>query len=154
MIVEVDVEAAGWTAAMPDAEARVRAAVAAALAQADQPEEGTLSVLLTDDATVKDLNARFRGKDRPTNVLSFPSPANPAGHLGDIALAYETCAREAVEQGKTLSAHLSHLAAHGTLHLLGLDHEDDAEAEVMEGVERAVMARLGLPDPYAADRAA
>ena len=105
-------------------------------------------VLLTDDVAVQALNARFRGKDQPTNVLSFPTPPNPEQHLGDVALAYQTCAREAAEQGKALAAHLQHLVAHGVLHLLGYDHIGDDEAEAMEGLERVVLAGLGVPDPY------
>ena len=100
---------------------------------------------------MQDLNARFRGKDNATNVLSFPAPESARPHLGDVALAYGVCAREAAEQGKTLAAHLTHLTAHGVLHLLGYDHEAEAEAEVMEGLERAVLADLGFPDPYETD---
>ena len=107
-----------------------------------------LVVLLTDDAAVRDLNARFRGKDAPTNVLSFPAPANPEGHLGDVALAFGVCTREAAEQGKALGRHLQHLVVHGVLHLLGYDHMSDDEAEAMEGLERIVLAGLGAPDPY------
>lgn len=109
---------------------------------------GAIVILLTDDATVRDLNARFRGKDSTTNVLSFPAADTAHGHLGDIALAYGVCAREADQQGKTLTAHLQHLVAHGVLHLVGYDHEDDAEAQVMEDLERQVLAGLGVADPY------
>ena len=84
-----------------------------------------------------------------TNVLSFPAAANPEGHLGDISLAYGVCAREAAEQGKSLSNHLQHLVAHGVLHLLGYDHIEDGDAEVMETLERQILAGLGVPDPYA-----
>jgi probable rRNA maturation factor len=114
--------------------------------------EGSISILLTDDAALAELNGRFLGKSYPTNVLSFPAPPNPENHLGDIALAYGVCAREAAEQGKTLEQHLSHLTVHGVLHLLGYDHESDGEAEVMEALERAVLEVLGVPDPYAAER--
>ena len=107
-----------------------------------------VSILLTDDPTVHALNAQYRHQDKPTNVLSFPAADTAHGHLGDIALAYGVCAREAVEQGKTLSAHLQHLVAHGVLHLVGYDHEDDADAEVMEDLERQILAGLGLADPY------
>jgi probable rRNA maturation factor len=95
------------------------------------------------------LNARFRGKDAATNVLSFPAPGADAG-LGDVALALGVCEREAAEQGKTLADHLTHLTAHGVLHLLGYDHESDAEAEAMEARERAILAGLGVADPYGA----
>jgi probable rRNA maturation factor len=102
---------------------------------------------------VRELNARDRGQDRPTNVLSFPAetealPGEPR-LLGDLALAFATCRREAEEQGKPLAAHLTHLVVHGTLHLLGHDHDADEEAEAMEARERSLLAALGWPDPYA-----
>ena len=109
-----------------------------------------VSLLLTNDATIRDLNVRFRQQDKPTNVLSFPAPQNPDRFLGDVALAYGVCAREAQEQGKPLAHHLQHLVAHGVLHLLGYDHMSDAEADEMEGLERVVLAGLGVPDPYLA----
>ncbi len=99
---------------------------------------------------MRDLNARFRDQDKATNVLSFPAPPNPEDHLGDIALAYGVCAREAAEQGKPIGRHLQHLVVHGVLHLLGYDHMSDDEAKVMEDLERALLAGLGVPDPYAA----
>ena len=108
----------------------------------------SVTLLLTDDATIADLNRRFRQRDQPTNVLSFPAPQNPERFLGDIALAYGVCAREAREQGKPLAHHLQHLVAHGVLHLLGYDHVSDAQADEMEDLERAVLAGLGIPDPY------
>ena len=148
MTVEIEVEDVAWSPALPDVEAAVSRAAQAALVGAEA--QGDVTVLLTDDATVQDLNARFRGKDAATNVLSFPAPPTAAPHLGDVALAYGVCAREAAEQGKRLHDHLSHLVAHGVLHLLGFDHGDDAEAEEMEALERAVLAGLGVPDPYAA----
>ena len=114
--------------------------------------EGGLVVLLTDDAQVRDLNQRFRGQDKPTNVLSFPSRLNPEAHLGDVALAFGVCVAEARAQAKPLAHHLQHLVAHGVLHLVGYDHETDAEALEMEGLERVVLAGLGIPDPYAAER--
>ena len=138
---------AAWIVALPDAEAIVERAATAGLGSV----EGGLVVLLTDDATVRDLNARFRGKDRPTNVLSFPAavmPGQTPAPLGDIVLAYGVCAAEADAQGKTLTNHLTHLVVHGVLHLLGRDHEDESEAEAMEAEERAILARLGIADPY------
>ena len=140
-MIAVEIEDGAWGA---DAERVVERAAAAAL---DRP--GDLTILLTDDATVQDLNARFRGKDAITNVLSFPAAPSAAPHLGDIALAYGVCAREAAAQGKALGDHLQHLVVHGVLHLLGLDHLEDAEAEAMEARERAILARLGVADPYA-----
>ena len=148
-MIEVEIEDAAWTAAQPQAEALALAAADAALAQEGAVGEG-VSLLLTGDSQVRDLNRRFRGQDKPTNVLAFPAPQNPARFLGDVALAYGVCAREADEQGKPLAHHLQHLVAHGVLHLLGYDHVSDAQAEAMEGLERAVLAGLGIPDPYAA----
>ena len=148
-MIDVEVEDPAWAQALPEAEALTRRAAEAALAAGEAPGEG-VTLLLTDDPTVRDLNARFRGKDSATNVLSFPAPDNPERHLGDVALAFGTCAREAAEQGKPLSAHLQHLVVHGVLHLLGHDHMSDDEAEAMEGLERVVLAGLGVPDPYAA----
>jgi len=106
-------------------------------------------VLLADDSAILELNCNFRGKNTATNVLSFPAAVSARPHLGDIVLAYGVCAREAEAQGKTLAHHLMHLTVHGVLHLLGYDHESDAEAEAMEGIERAVLSKLGVPDPYA-----
>jgi probable rRNA maturation factor len=146
-VIDVEIEDAAWTVALPDAEALARAAAQAALGEGPR----SVTVLLTDDGAVRELNARFRQQDKPTNVLSFPAPPNPEDHLGDVALAYGVCAREAAEQGKPVAHHLQHLVAHGVLHLLGYDHEDDAEAEAMEGLERVVLAGLGIPDPYLAD---
>lgn len=147
-MIDIEVEDPAWTAALADAEAVVRRAAEAALAKEDVT--GGVTLLLTDDESVRELNAQFRDKDSSTNVLSFPAPPNPEDHLGDVALAYGVCAREAAEQGKPLSHHLQHLTVHGVLHLLGYDHIGDDEAEVMEDLERAVLAGLGIPDPYAA----
>ncbi|WP_374469340.1 rRNA maturation RNase YbeY [Phenylobacterium sp.] len=148
-VIDIEIEDPAWTGAQPDAEALVRrAAEAVLLSEGADGEHVTL--LLTDDTAVRELNARFRDRDAPTNVLSFPAPPNPEKHLGDVALAYGVCAREAAEQGKPLAHHLQHLVAHGVLHLLGYDHMTDEEAEAMEGLERIVLAGLGIPDPYAA----
>ncbi len=113
-----------------------------------------LSLVFSDDATVKSLNALWRGKDMPTNVLSFPAMVVKPGDrlpplLGDVVLAFETVAREAALESKTLDSHVSHLILHGFLHLLGYDHESDTEAEKMEALERAILAKLAIPDPYA-----
>jgi len=148
-LIDVEIEDPAWTTALPLAEMLARGAALAALDAEGAAHEG-VTILLADDAAVRELNARFRGKDAPTNVLSFPAPTNPERHLGDIALAYGVCAREAAEQGKPLAHHLQHLTVHGVLHLLGYDHIGDDEAEAMEGLERAVLAGLGVPDPYAA----
>lgn len=145
-MIEVEVEAA-WTADLPDAAAVAQRAAMAALGAV----QGDVVVLLTSDAAVRDLNARFRDKDRPTNVLSFPAVESAAPHLGDLVLAHGVCAEEARAQGKSLADHLTHLTVHGVLHLLGRDHEDETEAEAMEGEERAILAGLGVADPYSGD---
>lgn len=129
------------------------ATVAEALRAAAAAERavGNVSVLLGDDAGVAALNAQFRGKSGPTNVLSFPPASGECaqGFLGDIALAAETIEAEAEFQGKRFEIHAAHLAVHGFLHLLGYDHRDPAEAEAMEARERAILASLGIEDPYA-----
>jgi len=148
-VIEVEIDDEAWTSALPVAAGVVERAAAAALGAV----AGDVVVLLSDDAAVQDLNARFRGKDRATNVLSFPAPQSAAPHLGDLVLAFGVCAAEAQAQGKTLADHLSHLTVHGVLHLLGRDHEDEAEAEEMEAEERAILASLGVADPYRTDAA-
>jgi len=148
-MIEVQVEDAGWRALLPGADALAEAAAEASLAALPSTPPGDLVILLTNDAEVQDLNARFRGKDQPTNVLSFPAGDNPHGHLGDVALALGVCAAEAAAQGKPLADHLQHLVAHGVLHLVGYDHQDDGEAGTMEALEREILAALRVPDPYA-----
>lgn len=147
--IDIRIEAPGW-ASLPDAEAIVRRAVETVLADYEPDERGAVAVLLTGDAEVRCLNRDFRAKDTPTNVLSFPAAEGPGEMmLGDIALAYETCAREAAEEGKPVADHLSHLIVHGVLHLLGFDHQTPDEAEEMEAEEVEILARLGITDPYA-----
>ena len=111
-----------------------------------------LAIVLTDDSAIRQLNRLWRGVDAPTNVLSFPaatrSEADEPAHLGDIVLAYETIAREAGDEGKSLAHHVAHLVVHGYLHLLGFDHARNAEAEKMEQTERRILRRLAIPDPY------
>jgi probable rRNA maturation factor len=134
-----------------DLAAIVAPALAAAVAEAgvELPDEAEVSCLFCDDAAIRALNAQWRGIDKPTNVLSFPLPAGgPAPLLGDIVLAFETIEAEAKRDGKPLAAHVTHLVVHGFLHLIGYDHEDEAEADVMERLESRVMQRLGLGDPY------
>jgi probable rRNA maturation factor len=109
-----------------------------------------VAIVLTDDSAIRLLNRQWRGIDAATNVLSFPSE-NPRGHgpfIGDIVLARETIAREATGEHKPFAHHLAHLAVHGFLHLLGYDHEDDKDAAVMERLERKILRRLAIPDPY------
>ena len=150
-MIEVEIADPAWSAALPDAAALAEAAAAAALTEIDEAAAGDVAVLLADDAAVRGLNARFRDQDKATNVLSFPASAGTRDHAGDIALAYGVCAAEAMAQAKPLAHHLQHLTVHGVLHLFGFDHQDDAEAGLMEGLERRILARLGVPDPYAAE---
>jgi probable rRNA maturation factor len=147
--IDVVVAAKAWRAAEPRVVALSRTAALATLAL-EAASGASLTILLTDDAHQQALNTAFRGKDAPTNVLSFPAAGPAAEGLGDIALAFGVCAREAAEQGKTLAAHLQHLTSHGVLHLLGYDHESDVEAEAMEAKERVILAGLGVADPYRA----
>jgi probable rRNA maturation factor len=165
LAVDVLIEAQAWRT-LPQAEDIVRRAIAFAAASGveirgpNTPARGRagwrLCVLLGDDERVARLNGQWRGQERPTNVLSFPAPAlygagpNEKTPLGDIAIAYETLAREAEENGATVPNHLSHLVVHGFLHLLGYDHHMDDEAERMERLERDILARMGVDDPYAA----
>ena len=156
-----------WRRQLADPERICREALVATLAR--MPDSSWLagaevSVLLADDATVRRLNADYRGRDRPTNVLSFPmfedalarsAGPSPGGAvpLGDIVLAFETVRAEAQAEAKPFPHHVSHLLIHGCLHLLGYGHESATEAAVMEGLERDVLAQLGIPDPYAGDAA-
>lgn len=154
-----------WQAA--GLEALAATAARAALAHLRlPPEKYEIAVLGCDDARIAVLNADFRGKPQPTNVLSWPeedlspdeegaAPHQPEEgdvddphHLGDIALAFETCQREAAEQGKSMQDHVTHLVVHGVLHLLGYDHIRDADATLMEGLETEILGNLGLADPY------
>lgn len=111
-------------------------------------KEAEVSVVLADDNFVQGLNREYRGKDKPTNVLSFPQDPPM---LGDIVLAFETIEREASEQNKDFAAHLTHLLVHGVLHLLGYDHEDDQEASEMEGLEIEILQKMGINNPYEDD---
>jgi probable rRNA maturation factor len=145
---------AAWRQALPDVERLCReAALAAIAATGVQLGDAELSLVLTDNSEIHELNRRWRGKDAPTNVLSFPAEAErPAPDapllLGDIVLAFETVAREARTQGKRLDQHLTHLVVHGVLHLLGYDHEVEPEALRMEALETEILFGLGVPDPY------
>jgi probable rRNA maturation factor len=155
-----------WRTALPRRRAICRAAARAALAAAPagwaaNAAAAELSIVLGDDALLRRLNRQWRGKDKPTNVLSFPArdaathgTASPAGMplpLGDVILAFDTVAGEAAVQGKTLAGHLAHLVVHGVLHLLGFDHEEAAAAARMETLETQVLAGIGVADPYRPD---
>jgi probable rRNA maturation factor len=163
-VLEIAVINQNWEAA-PDWDGSADKAVRHALAKtpysllADAPSAIELSIRLTSDSEVRALNRDYRGKDKPTNVLSFPmfAPDEIAGLadsddpeilLGDIALALETCTREAAERNIPLEAHATHLIIHGVLHLLGYDHIEEDEAQAMEAIERVVLRELGLHDPY------
>jgi probable rRNA maturation factor len=164
-LVETVIEDARWEAF--GLEALAERAGRAALAGLGLPVAGfAISVMGCDDARIAALNAGFRGKPVPTNVLSWPSedrapdvvgeapdlpepgPAEDPESLGDIAIAWETCAREAEEHGKPMADHVTHLLVHGVLHLLGYDHVEDADAALMEALEVRILATLGLSDPY------
>lgn len=139
--IDIAVQAEGW----PDCALLAQTAVAAAAAQLDGPRAGELSLVLSDDAQVRVLNRDYRGKDAPTNVLSFPQEG---ALLGDIVLARETVAREAADKGASFEAHVTHLIIHGWLHLQGFDHVADADAAEMESIEIAALATLGIDNPY------
>ncbi len=154
-----------WQAVGLDALARTAATATLARLGLD-PDAHLAALLATDDAEVAALNGRFRGKPAPTNVLSWPAqplapandgvtPARPAPapfggpvELGDIALAQETCAREATDAGRSLADHATHLIVHGLLHLLGYDHTRPGDAALMEGLEVEILANLGVANPY------
>jgi probable rRNA maturation factor len=154
--VDVLVEDDRWTAALdgrPDDVVAEAVAAAARMADAAIDPGSEVSVVLTDDERIRLLNRDHRGKDRPTNVLSFPQDDPDSDSygplLGDIVVAYETVAREAVDAGLPFRHHLTHMIVHGFLHLVGYDHQDDDEAEEMERLETAILAALGIPYPYA-----
>jgi probable rRNA maturation factor len=162
--VDVLISAAAWSRALPSAAAVCRKAARAAWAGGApaalkrRAAATELSVVLATDAAIRKLNATYRGKDKPTNVLSFPAGDGnaPAAHvgapgeviLGDVVVAYGTVAKEANESGKPLKDHLSHMVVHGVLHLLGYDHEAAPDAETMESLETKILSELGVPDPY------
>lgn len=157
MTIETVIEDERWQAV--GLEALAEAAMAATMAHLNLAGEAV--VMGCDDARIAALNAEFRGKPKATNVLSFPAvelegqgpgalaPLPEVNELGDIAIAYDTCAAEAQAAGKPLAQHATHLLVHAILHLAGHDHDTEAQAAAMEGAERAILAAMGLPDPYA-----
>ncbi len=178
-MIELSIAWDGWSKDRDSAAAMARAAVAATTAvlgddapvagrvQQDAvdssagrvplPPAGEICLLLTDAEHIRTLNRDWRGRDRATNVLSFPAdepprPGGPPAFLGDIAVAREVVVAEATAQAKSLDEHFTHLVVHGVLHLLGYDHEADADATIMEDLERRVLARLGIADPYAGEK--
>ncbi len=151
--IDVNIACDGWPEEVVLA-AMAKSAFSSAMDVLELDEHFDVSLLFTNDAAVQILNRDWRGKDKPTNVLSFPAGDSPVEteveFLGDIALAFETIAREAVDEGKTFDHHVTHLLVHGFLHLCGYDHETgDNDAEEMETLERAILARLAIADPYA-----
>ncbi|WP_245424173.1 rRNA maturation RNase YbeY [Methylovirgula sp. 4M-Z18] len=154
--MDIAIESDAWNA-LGDEEALLALtarAVAAACGETKVKlkKDAELSLLFCDDAEIQTLNKQWRGFDKPTNVLSFPAAAvqdlGKAPMLGDIAIAFETCAREAKDEAKALSDHVTHLVIHGFLHLIGYDHMSEDEAQVMEDLERRSLQRLGIDDPY------
>jgi probable rRNA maturation factor len=145
--IAVIVEEPGWRELGKEFPAELRRAARLALVACKKARAGALTILLADDAKLKALNAQFRGKNKPTNVLSFPGAGGD--YLGDVAIAHGVTAREASAATKTIHDHAVHLAVHGVLHLLGYDHESAREAQVMEPLEIAILAELGIADPYA-----
>ena len=154
LAIELAEPCPAWRKALPGIEQICREAALAAIAGAGvKLGNAELSLVLADDAEIRDLNRRWRGKDAPTNVLSFPAEAErPAPDapllLGDVVLAFETVSREAAAQDKSLDRHVRHLIVHGVLHLLGYDHEVEPEALRMEALETEILGGLGVPDPY------
>jgi probable rRNA maturation factor len=149
--IEIGCSSEGWAGALPDAETLLHRA-ANATWEAAGSGTAELSVMLSSDTEIQALNRDYRGKDKPTNVLSFPAgDEGAAGRprlLGDVVLALETIKREAAAQSKPLADHLSHLTVHGVLHLLGHDHETETQATAMEALETEILHGLGIADPY------
>jgi len=151
--LEISVQSALWRG-LPRARSMARETIDACVAETGlRAREGAeVSLLLADDARLQSLNANWRGLDKPTNVLSFPAASperiSDAKLLGDIAIAYETVEHEARSAGRPLGDYYRRLVAHGFLHLIGYDHQTDEEAERMESLERRILVRMGVPDPY------
>ena len=165
--IHLDIASDKWKKAFPQMASKIEQAAACAFLHAKKPAAFNrrafeISIILTDDSNVKTLNKNYRGKNKPTNVLSFPQinlqkfrrtaldifPAKSEVPLGDIVLAFQTIKRESREQDKALESHIIHLVVHGTLHLLGYDHERLKDAKAMEKLECDILGALGYPDPY------
>jgi|SRR5215469_7307626 probable rRNA maturation factor len=157
--IGVNTSCRAWEDRLPDAAGLAEAAAALALRRGEAPAAAIVDITLTDDDEQRTLNRTWRGKDAPTNVLAFPltslgadsavpMPEDAPLLLGDVVLAFETVRREAIEQEKPFADHLRHLVVHGVLHLLGHDHENAADAAIMEAREIAILAELGVPNPY------
>jgi probable rRNA maturation factor len=141
------VEDSRWTK-MRGLQPALKRAATAALAQSGLKGKSALTLLLASDKKLHQLNRDFRGKDKATNVLSFPAAANEDGYRGDIAIAYGVTAREAKDAGKAFKDHATHLVVHGVLHLAGYDHEKTRDAKIMEPLEVKILSKLGIADPY------
>ena len=148
--IDVIIEDEAWLGVVPGVEALARRCFGAA-ARREPKIAGTVALLLCDDDAIRDLNRRFRGKDKATNVLSFPSGDASGGVLGDLAVASGVCMREAAENGAPVEGYAAHLLVHGLLHLVGYDHEADQDAEIMEALESEILDALGVYNPYAAE---
>jgi probable rRNA maturation factor len=154
--IDILVESARWSGrrgVQPLLRRAIAGASTALPAKAARSTSGAeLAIVLTNDSAIRELNRAWRGKDEPTNVLAFPTDPQAGPHrlLGDIVIAYETLAREARAERKRFDHHLAHLTVHGFLHLCGYDHESDRQAATMERLETAILARLGVPNPYVA----
>jgi len=147
--IEIVVEEAKWRRS-PGLPAKMKRAARLALRKSRKPRtSAALTILLAGNETLHALNKRFRRKNKPTNVLSFPAKANKDAYLGDVAIAYGVARDEARVAGKPFADHAMHLVVHGVLHLLGYDHETEQQATVMEPLETALLAHLGIADPYA-----
>ncbi len=148
--LDIRIDDEGWRELGVDIEDACQSAVAAAASRTQTASVG-VDMLLTSDAEMRRLNNQWRGKDKPTDVLSFPAGSSPPGgapFLGDIALGLETCSRDAARLGRPMNRHIAHLAVHGFLHLLGYDHVETSDAETMEALEVHILGDLGYPDPY------
>ena len=142
IVIEAVTAAGDWSGSLTQADIDS----AAAIVSAETGAHGEVALALADDALLRQLNRDYRGKDKPTNVLSFPS--GEGDFLGDVAMSRETLVREALEQGKDERSHALHLLVHGILHLLGYDYETDKQADAMESLERRILEKLGIEDPY------
>ena len=144
-MIELVIDCDDWITALPDYES-LAVKCLAHVREAGVPCDGAVAVMLANDIKVAELNAQFRGKQGATNVLSFPGAGDD--HLGDIAIALETCHKEAAEKKIAFDDHVAHLIVHGLLHLAGYDHVDDRDAEIMEALESKILSTMGIVDPY------
>ncbi len=147
-LIELTIEVVSWSDEIDGLANLLEGCLVQTLRIVGKPSTGTVSVLLTHDERMRGLNRNFRQIDRPTNVLSFPSPEFPGAPLGDIALGFETCSQQAQDRDISLTDHLCHLFVHGVLHLLGFEHSEASAATQMEQMESAILTALGQNDPW------